>query len=478
MNALGSQVIRSGAWSLAGNWLIRCLGVVKMIVLARILSPQDFGLTSIALLAINCLAVFSEIGVESALIQKKEVQSDDLNTAWTMTILRGFLLCGALVAAAGPLASYFANADLKPVLQIVAVCFVLEGFANIGVVFFQRDIDFKQKVKLEVASDAAGSITVVLLALVLKDFWALVWASIVWRAIYCWLSFRMHAFRPRICWDRAKAVQLIHFGKHVFWISLVTFLVTNGDDALVGRLLGLNLLGYYTMAYAIANLPVSSLAGIIGKISFPAYSRFQDDRQRLQEAFRRVFESALMLLLPLMALIVLLAEDFIHLFLGARWMPMAGVLQILCLLGLFRGLSNILAPLHLAINRPEIQSRNKTLELLLFLLLIYPFTEQWGLIGAAWAVTLVYLMSFILNAVVTAGIIPRFGHLMLKASVRPVVATAGLAAAAWFINMSSREMEPFLRFAASGSAGVIIFAGAVGLIHRKMIWDLYREAFQ
>jgi O-antigen/teichoic acid export membrane protein len=478
MNSLGAKVIRSGAWSLAGNWFIRCLGVVKMIVLARILSPQDFGVTSIALLAINCLGVFSEIGVESALIQKKEIHRDDLNTAWTMTIVRGFFLCGAMVAAAGPVAAYFANADLKPVLQIIAICFVLEGFTNIGVVFFQRDIDFKQKVKLDVVSDLTGSITAVLLALLLKDFWALVWASIVWRAINCWLSFRMHAFRPKICWNRAKAVQLIHFGKHVFWISVVTFLVTNGDNALVGRLLGLNLLGYYTLAYAIANLPVTSLAGIIGKISFPAYSRFQDDRQRLQEAFRRVFESSLMLLLPLMALIILLAEDFIQLFLGAPWMPMAGVLQILSLLGLFRGLSNMLAPLHLAVNRPEIQSRNKTLELLLFLLLIYPFTEQWGLSGAGWAVTLVYLMSFVLNAVVTAGIIPRFGQLLIKASVRPVVATAGLASTAWLINTGSRQMEPLLRFAASGCAGVMIFALAVGVLHRKMIWDLYREAFQ
>ena len=202
MNALGAKVIRSGAWSLAGSWFIRCLGVVKMIVLARILSPQDFGVTSIALLAINCLGVFSEIGVESALIQKKEVHRDDLNTAWTMTIVRGFFLCGAMVAVAGPVAAYFANADLKPVLQIIAICFVLEGFTNIGVVFFQRDIDFKQKVKLDVVSDLTGSITAVLLALLLKDFWALVWASIVWRAINCWLSFRMHAFRPKICWNR------------------------------------------------------------------------------------------------------------------------------------------------------------------------------------------------------------------------------------------------------------------------------------
>ena len=96
----------------------------------------------------------------------------------------------------------------------------------------------------------------------------------------------------------------------------MTFVVTAGDDALVGKLLGLNLLGYYTLAYTIANIPVTSLAGLIGKVSLPAYSIFNDDRQRLSDAFRRIFETTLMVLLPLTAMIIVLSEDFIRVFLG------------------------------------------------------------------------------------------------------------------------------------------------------------------
>lgn len=100
----------------------------------------------------------------------------------------------------------------------------------------------------------------------------------------------------------------------------------------MGRLLGLDLLGYYTMAYAIANLPVTSLCETIGRISLPVYAQIQDDRKRVKEAFQKVFESVLMILLPSTALIMLLAEDFIAVFLGDRWLPMAGVLRVLCLL--------------------------------------------------------------------------------------------------------------------------------------------------
>jgi lipopolysaccharide exporter len=468
-------MVQSISWSLAGNWLIRGIGVLKMILLARILSPHDFGVIGAALLAINCLGVFSDVGISAALIQKKQVDRDDLDTAWTMTIARGILLFGFLFAAAGPLADYFAQPDLKTVFRVIAGCFVLEGFTNIGILFFQRDIDFKHKAKLDVISDLAGSISAVLLALILKDFWALVWANVIWRLIYFGLSFRLHPYRPRLCWERKRAAHLIHFGKHMFWISVVTFVVTNGDDALVGRLLGLDLLGYYTMAYAIANLPVTSLCETIGRISLPVYAQIQDDRQRVKEAFQKVFESVLMILLPSTALIMMLAEDFIAVFLGDRWLPMAGVLRVLCLLGLFRGLSNVIAPVHLAVNRPEIQSRNKTVELMVFALLIYPLTTLWGLIGAGWAVSAVYLVGLIMNVEALSRLLKDVPQIIYTALRCPLASTAGMILSALLAGTVFSGWDPLLRFFLSGFAAVAVFFLIAVWINHGVIMDVYRR---
>ena len=454
---------------------IRGIGVLKMILLARILSPHDFGVIGAALLAINCLGVFSDVGIGAALIQKKHVDRDDLDTAWTITIARGIFLFGFLFAAAGTLADYFAQPDLKTVFRVIAVCFVLEGFTNIGILFFQRDIDFKHKARLDVISDLAGSISAVLLALILKDFWALVWASVIWRLIYFGLSFRFHPYRPRLCWERERAAHLIHFGKHMFWISVVTFVVTNGDDALVGRLLGLDLLGYYTMAYAIANLPVTSLCETIGRISLPVYSQIQDDRKRVKEAFQKVFESVLMILLPLTALIMLLAEDFIAVFLGDRWLPMAGVLKVLCLLGLFRGLSNVIAPVHLAVNRPEIQSRNKTVELMVFALLIYPLTTRWGLIGAGWAVSAVYLVGLIMNVEALSRLLKDVPQIICTALRCPLAATTGMILSALLASTVSSGLDPLLRFFLSGFAAVAAFLLIAAWMNHEVIMDVYRR---
>ena len=475
MRNIRSKVVQSISWSLAGNWAIRGIGVLKMILLARILSPHDFGVIGAALLAINCLGVFSEVGIGAALIQKKNVDRKDLDTAWTMTIARGILLFGLLFATAGPLADYFSQPDLETVFRVIAVCFVLEGFTNIGILFFQRDIDFKHKAMLDVISDLAGSISAVLLALILKDFWALVYSSVIWRLVYFGLSFRLHPYRPRLCWDRKRAAHLIHFGKHVFWISIVTFVVTNGDDALVGRLLGLDLLGYYTMAYAIANLPVTSLCTTLGRISFPVYSQMQDDRERVREVFQKIFESALMILLPLTALIMMLAEDFIAVFLGDRWLPMASVLRVLCLLGLFRGLSNVIAPVHLAVNRPEIQSRNKTVELVVFALLIYPLTTRWGLIGAGWAVSAVYLVGLILNAEALSRLLKDVPQIIYTALRCPLAATTGMVLSALLAGTVSNGLAPLLRFFLSGFAAVAAFLLIAAWMNHGVIMDVYRR---
>ena len=299
MESIGPKVIRSGLWSLGGNWIIRGVGIIKLIILARLLSPLDFGILGLATLSINFLNVFSETGIESALIQRDKIGRSELDTAWTIGLIRGLVLFSLLFMSSGWFASYFGNSALKPVLKVMATVFLVSGFINVGIIFFPRELEFKKKVSLDLVSDIAGAVVTILLAFWLRNVWAPVIGSIAWGITKCVGSYRMHLYRPKLFWDWSIAKSLLNFGKHIFWISIVTFIVTSGDDALVGKLLGLTSLGFYTMAYNIANVPVSSLAGIIGKISFPAYSILQKEPARLSEAFGKVIEAVLFILLPL-----------------------------------------------------------------------------------------------------------------------------------------------------------------------------------
>lgn len=469
MENIGSKVIRSGLWSLGGNWIIRGIGIVKLIILARLLSPLDFGLLGLATLSINCLNVFSETGIESALIQRDKIGRSELDTAWTIGLIRGLVLFSLLFMSSGWIASYFGNSALKPVLKVMATVSLAGGFINVGIVFFPKELEFKKKVSLDLVSDIAGAVVTILLAFWLRNVWAPVIGSIAWGITKCVGSYRMHLYRPKFFWNWSVAKSLLRFGKHIFWISMVTFIITSGDDALVGKLLGLTMLGFYAMAYNIANIPVNSLSGIIGKISFPAYSILQKDPLRLSEAIQKILEVVLIFLLPLTVLIIILAKDFTLIFLGDNWLPMVPVLKVLALLGFFRSLSNVFAPIQLAVNRPEIQSRNKLIELILFLSLIYPFTAKWGLIGAGWTVTLVYIVSAIINALSAASIVPSFISILVKASWIPLIAAIGLLTTSWSIHSSLDTIGGIFQFILSGFSGLVV-CGVIVFISRKNLF--------
>ncbi len=444
-----------------------------MVVLARLLSPIDFGILGLATLSINFFTVFSETGIESALIQKDKISRNQLDTAWTIGLVRGLILCFLLILSAGWLAAYFENSTLESVLKIMAVVFVLGGFVNIGLVYFQRELEFQKKVKLDFISDFVGAVTAIILAFWLKNVWALVLGSIAWGITKTLSSYCMHPYRPRLYLDLSIAKNLLNFGKHIFWIAIVTFIVTCGDDAIVGKLLGLSTLGYYMMAYNIANIPVSSLAGIIGNILFPAFSKLQHEPVRLSEALKKVIELVLIILLPVTVLVMLLAKDFTSVFFGDKWLPMVPALQILSLLGLFRGLVNVFSPIQLALNRPDIQSRNKTLELIILLLLIYPLTNKWGLVGASWAVTLVYFTSAIINIISTAHLIPSFYLLLLKALWFPLIACSVLILSTWWTHSCLNAFSGIVQFAIAGLSGIFVYTVATLIIRKNLIKEIF-----
>jgi len=406
MESLSPKVIRSGFWSLGGNWISRGLGIIKIIILARLLSPLDFGIIALVTFSINLLSVFSETGIESALIQRNKIGKAELDTAWTMTIIRGLVLFALLFLSAGWVASYFDNATLTPFLKVMAVVFLLGGFTNIGIIFFQKELELKKKVFLESASDVAGTITAILLAFWLKNVWALVLGSIVWGIIKCLGSYTLHSYRPRIHWNWPIAKSLLKFGKHIFWIGIMAFIITNLDDALVGKLLGLTMLGFYTMAFNISNIPVSSLSAVLSQVFFPAYAKIQNESKRIEEAFRRTFETVMLILLPSTSLMIILAPSFTTVFLGEKWLPMVPALQVLCFFGLFRCISGLFYPLHLGLNRPDIQTKIKSLDLVTFLILVYPLTVKWGILGTSYAMVIVYLINMIMNIASTFRLIP------------------------------------------------------------------------
>lgn len=472
MASIRPKIINSGFWSLGSNWFLRGLGLLKMIILARLLSPEDFGVIGLAMFSINILNVFSETGIESALIQRQQINSQTLNTAWTISLIRAFFIFILLFLGAGCIAAYFNSPILKAVLRVMALGTLLAGANNIGMVLFQKDLEFKSPAVLEMIADLCATLVTLLSAVWFRNLWVLVLGSITFAGLKFWGSYRLHPYRPRLCLNCQAAAELLSFGKHIFWISILAFIITNFDDALVGKMLGLAMLGFYTMAFNIASLPVTSLVGVISHVFLPAYARMHQEVAQIEEAFRRAFEAVMLMLLPLISVMIILAPGFTKVLLGEKWEPIVPALQVLCFFGLFRSVSSLFYPLHLGINRPDIQAKIKTLDLVTFLSLVYPLTLKWGIVGTSWTLVIVYLINMILNIIATVGLIELNLWRLCRSAIFPFFLASVVAAAAVALKgceLPGGELGQIALVAASSS--VIVF-GLTFICRRKLFAEV------
>jgi Membrane protein involved in the export of O-antigen and teichoic acid len=392
--SLSQRTVRGGFWVFSLRIVQQIFGLARLLILARILAPHDFGLMGIALLAMSTLETFSQTGFQAALIQKKENIESYLDATWTVLILRGLLLFGILYFAAPFVASFFDTPEAKPIIQVIGLSVLFQAFTNVGVIYFQKELEFNKEFIYQFAGTLADFIVAVSAVLILRNVWALVFGLLAGNAVRCIVSYLIHPYRPRLSMDLAKAKELFGFGKWVLGSSILIFLITQGDDIFVGKLLGATALGFYQMAYRISNMPATEITHMISRVTFPVYSKLQNDIPKLREAYLKVLQVTAFLSFPVAGLIFVLAPDFTIIFLGEKWMPMVPAMQVLVFAGLARSVAATTGPIFYAVAKPKIETRWQVVRLFVIAILIYPFTIKWGILGAS---IVVFLSIFISN---------------------------------------------------------------------------------
>jgi len=384
--SLSKKVVRGGMWVFGLRIINRSLGLIRTIILARLLAPSDFGLLGIAMLAISTLETFSQTGFQAALIQKKENVESYLDTAWTVSAIRGVILFLILFLSAPLVAKFFNSPQATLVIKVIAVSTLLSGFRNIGILFFQKELEFNKQFIYQLLATLVDVTIAITLAFILRSVWALVWGGLAANFVRLFMSYILHPYRPHVRLDKGEFKELFGFGRWVLGSSILIFLVTQGDDIFVGKMLGVTALGFYQMAYLISNLPATEITHVISQVTFPAYSKMQNDVKRLREAYLDVLQLTAFISIPLAGGIFILAPEFTQIFLGEKWMPMVPAMQVLVLAGLVRSIQATTGPIFLAVNRPEIEPRWQTVRLLVLIILIYPLSINWGILGTSIAV--------------------------------------------------------------------------------------------
>jgi len=478
--SLYDRVVKGGAWVFSLRMIQQILGIVRLLILARILAPHDFGLMGIALITMSTLETFSQTGFQSALIQKKENIDAYLNTAWTYLMIRGISLCGLLYLAAPHAAVFFSASEAEAIMKVLGLSVMIQSCQNIGIIYFRKELQFNKQFLYEFCGTVSDFIVAISAALILRNVWALVLGVMVRSIVTSVMSYYIHPFRPRFSFDRAKARELFGFGKWVFGSGILVFLLTQGDDIFVGKMLGVAALGFYQMAYKISNMPATEITRVISSVTFPAYSVIQRNHERLREAYLNVFKVSAYLSIPVAAFIFCLAPDITHTFFGEKWVPMIPAMMILAWWGVIRGLVGSISPVFYAIGRPDLVTKMQFWQTILLCALVYPLTHYWNITGTATAVLVSALVMFFIRSHVLLTTI----KLEMLQFYRPIVSSLIIAAVSVLPLMVLKQLlrhtvNVYILFLFAG----IFFSMVLGLIcttdesvslRLKALYKMYR----
>ncbi|MDL0118513.1 lipopolysaccharide biosynthesis protein [Halobacterium salinarum] len=378
------QAVQSGIWVAGINVGDRVLQLLKVIILARLLSPAAFGLLGIALLAIAALRQFSKLGFNEALIQHEDEDVDEyLNTAWIMKIARGGLIAAIAFLAAPYLAVFFGEPSAEPLIRVIGFSPLILGLQNPAVVYFQKNLNFHREFVYQVGGRFVDLIVAVVIAFVFRSVWALAMGIVAMNLVKFGLSYGIHEYRPNIEFNLAYGKEMFAFGKWMFISSILVFLYGQGDDAFVGWFFTASSLGFYQMAYRYSNAPATEVTHVISRVVFPTLSKLQDDVDRLREGFLRAVQISTTVAFPMAAGIAVVAPQFVLVVLGNQWRPVIPVMQVLAVWGGIRAFGANIGPVYKSTGRPDLEAKIQVFKVIIIALVIYPVAEIFGLIGVS-----------------------------------------------------------------------------------------------
>lgn len=378
---LSQRVVHGGLWQLSERIASRAVNFVQLVVLARLLDPEDFGLFGIALLTQQTLDVLLQFGIDSALIQREERTEEYLDTAWTLKVLKATIAAICLVLVGPWVATFFEASGSAPVIRALAAIVLLQGLQNIGVIYFQKELQFRKQFALRFGGALANAVVAIVLAWIIGSVWAFVAGMAAASTVRLGISYILHPHRPKLQLEMDKARDLWQYGKWLFGSSTLVYASTQGDDILLGRWLGATALGVYQVGYRISNVVATEITKVISKVTFPAYARLQTAAGKLRRGFLSTFSLTSLIVVPLSSAIALFIPDFVQHVIGEQWEAAIGPVRILAIAGLLRALSACWGPLYRAEARTEKPFWKNAIRMVLTLGPAYPLTIWYGIEG-------------------------------------------------------------------------------------------------
>jgi len=425
--------------------LQRCLTLISIIVLARLLVPEDFGLVALATAFIAALELFTAFNFDVVLIQRQDSTRVHYDTVWTIQVIFGFVICGVLLALAKPLAGFYEEPRLFNIIVMLSVGTLIKGFENVGVVDFRKNLQFDRDFLFMFIPRFAGFCTTIPVAFWLRSYTALIMGILVMNAANTIGSFLLSKFRPRI--SLAAYKELFDFSKWLLINNILQFFRHRASDFIIGKLSGPVSLGTFTVAYEVASIPTTELVAPINRAVLPGYAKMAHSLSEIRQGYLDVIGLIALFAIPAAVGIAVTSELFVLVLLGDKWAAAVPLISILALAGAVGAMETNITTVYMALGKPYILTALFGFYVAILVPMVIMLTLRNGALGAA--------QAFLLTAIVNLPVYYATMFRTLKLPVSRFLATVWrpiAAAGAMYLGVGEfvRQLRP-----ASGSVDAL-----------------------
>jgi O-antigen/teichoic acid export membrane protein len=332
--SLEAKAVNGVIWNSIAKFSSYGIEFVVGIILARILSPKEFGLIGTITVVIALSEVFINSGFSQALIRKQNCTEKDYSTVFYFNLLVGCFVFALLFLTAGTLSSFFNNHELKPLIQVLGVGLIISSLTLIQRTTLTKRIDFKLQTKINLVASLISGIVSIIMAYSGYGVWSLVIKTLIFRSIESLLLWLLNRWKPILVFSLESFKELFGFGSKLLISSLMDTLLKNANYLVIAKYFSSQDLGFFTRAEMFKNLPSQNVSSILTTVGYPVLATVQDDKVKFKEVFRRMFTTSFYIISILMVGMAGIAKALILTLVGVQWLPSVVLLQMLCVVGI------------------------------------------------------------------------------------------------------------------------------------------------
>jgi len=387
--SIKSKILSSFFWVGLSSFLSRASTVLATLILAGLLTPDDFGVVAVANVIIASLGLFRDLGMNQALIYQKDNVEEAAETSMILSVSVSVFLFLIGYFLAGPAALFFKNPAVKDVVQVLSFSLVISSFSSIPSSLLEKEMDFRKRALPEIVSFFTYFVVSLILALNGFAYWSIVIGYMALSVVNLIVVFIVSPWHPTFRFHPRVVSDMFGFGKYVMSNTVIVFILKNIDDFSLGRIMGTVSLGFYSLAYRIANVPATQITHMISKVMFPAMMQMSEDPRRVRDFHLKAFYYLSIVNIPLAVGIICFTPSFFHIFYGTKWDAAIIPAQILAVYGLTRGLFSSTTSVFMTLGRIREIFLLLLAQLVLICTFIYPAIAFFEIVGLS------VLLSFI-----------------------------------------------------------------------------------